>query len=331
MPRRARGPRLYLDPRRRTWAIRDGGKFVRTGRAETDRGGAEEDLGAYLARKHKPERSGAPLIADMLLAYTKEHAPSRARPGNIAHAVGNLEKWWGDKRLADVTAKNCRAYAETRPQGAGRRDLETLRAAIGHWHREYGPLPALPSIVMPDRLPPRDRWLTREEARALRGAAMQTPHLYRFVVIGLATGSRAGAIFGLRWDMVDLVRGVMLRRPRGETESRTKRRPPVRLGQPILRLLRRWRKLDPEGVEYVCHYDGRRVTQLRRSWGQAVKRAGLTGKVTPHTLRHTRATWLMQEGVDPWQAAGALGMSLRVLESTYGHHSPEWQREASEV
>jgi integrase len=44
------------------------------------------------------------------------------------------------------------------------------------------------------------------------------------------------------------------------------------------------------------------------------------GNVTPHTLRHTAATWLMQLGTDPWEAAGYLGMSVKVLIDTYGLH-----------
>ena len=40
--------------------------------------------------------------------------------------------------------------------------------------------------------------------------------------------------------------------------------------------------------------------------------------------RHTRATWMMQAGVDKWQAAGALGMSVQMLEENYGHHHPDW-------
>ena len=40
---------------------------------------------------------------------------------------------------------------------------------------------------------------------------------------------------------------------------------------------------------------------------------------------------MVQKGVAPWQAAGYLGMSVRVLESTYGHHSPDYQRDAADI
>jgi integrase len=52
---------------------------------------------------------------------------------------------------------------------------------------------------------------------------------------------------------------------------------------------------------------------------------------SPHTLRHTRATWLMQAGIDMWEAAGALGMSVNVLTKVYGKHSPDFQSRAAEV
>jgi hypothetical protein len=42
------------------------------------------------------------------------------------------------------------------------------------------------------------------------------------------------------------------------------------------------------------------------------------------------ATWLMQRGADPWQAAGYLGMSLEVLLNTYGHHHPDYLSDAVE-
>jgi integrase len=52
--------------------------------------------------------------------------------------------------------------------------------------------------------------------------------------------------------------------------------------------------------------------------------------ISPRTLRHAAATWLMQKGADPWQAAGYLGMSLEVLLNTYGHHHPDYLSDAVE-
>lgn len=38
----------------------------------------------------------------------------------------------------------------------------------------------------------------------------------------------------------------------------------------------------------------------------------------------------MQKGADPWQVAGYLGMSLKVLLNTYGHHHPDCLSDAVE-
>lgn len=48
--------------------------------------------------------------------------------------------------------------------------------------------------------------------------------------------------------------------------------------------------------------------------------------VTPHTLRHSRVTHLMQGGFPIWAVAGSAGMSPTMVEKVYGHHSPEAQR-----
>jgi hypothetical protein len=331
MPRRALGARLYFDRGRKQWVIRDGPHFVRTGCGEADRGAAEKALETYLGRKHQPQASATPLIDDVLTAYGTEHGPHTKRPADVGYQIANLLQWWSGLRVGEITARACRAYAASRPVVAGRRDLETLRAAVRYWHREYGPLLSVPTVVLPPKPQPRDRWLTRQEAARLLWAARRTPHLARFTLIGLYTGSRSGVIQALRWEWLDLDRGIMQRRAPGESES-NKRRPPVRLGTRLLSHLRRWRRLDGTN-RLVVHHGSRpvRKTALWKYWAAARRRAGLDEQVTPHTLRHTRATWLMQAGVSPWQAAGSLGMSVRVLEATYGHHHPDWQKEAAEV
>lgn len=40
---------------------------------------------------------------------------------------------------------------------------------------------------------------------------------------------------------------------------------------------------------------------------------------------------MMQTGVDIWDAVGALGMSVKMLEDNYGYHHPDFQKKAAEV
>jgi integrase len=95
--------------------------------------------------------------------------------------------------------------------------------------------------------------------------------------------------------------------------------------------MRRWVQTGAIKSHFV-EFNGAAVKSVKSGFRSAVRIAGLSAgaaNVTPHTLRHTAATWLMQRGIDPWKAAGFLGMSVEVLLDTYGHHHPEFLREAA--
>jgi integrase len=62
-----------------------------------------------------------------------------------------------------------------------------------------------------------------------------------------------------------------------------------------------------------------------------VRLAELGRPIVRHRLRHTAATWMMQAGVDPWVAAGFLGMTMDTLLRRYGHHHPNYMKTASEA
>jgi len=51
-------------------------------------------------------------------------------------------------------------------------------------------------------------------------------------------------------------------------------------------------------------------------------------RASPHWMRHTCATWLMEAGVDMWDAAAFTGMTVKVLEDHYAHHRPDYQSAA---
>lgn len=172
--------------------------------------------------------------------------------------------------------------------------------------------------------------MTRSEAARFLWAARRTPHLARFFLIGWYTGSRRSVITGLRWPMVNLETGIMQRKERGAVQTK-KRSPPVRLGRRLLAHLRRWKRLDGAKVEFVINFRGVRIARPVSSWERVRKAAALPDYVVPHVLRHSRATHMLKQGVPIWEAANALGMSVAVLAAVYGHHAPDWQKDAANV
>ena len=83
--------------------------------------------------------------------------------------------------LADVSTSTCKEYAKTRGNSGGaRRDLEDLRATIGH-HASENLHRAIVNVWIPPKGAPRDRWLTRSEVARLLWACwryreLQTRH-----------------------------------------------------------------------------------------------------------------------------------------------------------
>ena len=158
-------------------------------------------------------------------------------------------------------------------------------------------------------------------------------HLARFILIGLYTGTRASAIASAspyRKDghsFVDLDQGIYYRLAIGRRAT-NKRQTPAPIPPRLLAHMRRWVRRGIVTSHFV-EWQGAPVKSVKTGFRHAVELAWSVGKVTPHTLRHTAATWLMQRGVPIWQAAGYLGMSAEMIERTYGHHHPDYMRGAA--
>ena len=154
-------------------------------------------------------------------------------------------------------------------------------------------------------------------------------HIARFILVGLYTGSRHDAICGASFQpaedrgWVDLKNDIFNRLRQGRRQTK-KRQPPVRLPNRLLAHLARWHRLGISN-HAVVEFQGAPIASVSKGFEVIFKKVGIEKRVTPHTLRHTSATWLMQEGMDLWTAAGFLGMSVQMLERTYGKHHPDYQ------
>lgn len=270
-----------------------------------------------------------------------------------------LGKYFGKYTLGQITTDLTNGYVKSRGgKGGARRDLEDLRAAIKH-HAKQNLHHGIVSVSLPEKGDPRERWLTRGEAAKLiwtayrwreeqtihrgenKGIKIKTDkltlrHVARFILIGVYTGTRAASIASASIhkssgkSYVDLDDGLYYRLAIGKKKT-NKRQPTMPIPDRLLAHMRRWVDKGIVASHFV-EWQGQAVKSVKTGMKSAVSKAELDltdGNVTPHTLRHTAATWLMQQGVELWQASGYLGMSEKVLIDNYGHHHPDYMRDAA--
>jgi integrase len=335
---------------------------LREDREGAERTLAEYIATKYKVHRERGRHPSEILVLDVLNIYLADKAKHHARPEETKQRVLTLADFWQPYTLADVSGDRCRKYVARRvgqpwksskpertgrpprliTEGAARRELEDLRSAI-NYHRTEGLCSEIVSVTLPNKAAAREIWLTRSEAARLIWAAWRAKqamrdkitqrevgkHIARFALVGLYTGTRHAAICGAAFNpavgrgRVDLDAGVFHRRAQGVRETK-KRQPPVRLPERLLAHLRRWQRVGI-ATHAVIEWNGQPVRSVRKGFAAAVKTAGLSKQVTPHVLRHTAATWAMQNGADLWEAAGYLGMSVEMLQGVYGHHHPDHQ------
>ncbi len=79
-----------------------------------------------------------------------------------------------------------------------------------------------------------------------------------------------------------------------------------------------------------ANINGERIGEIKKRLAASSRRARVEG-VTPHVLRHTAASWLMQSGMNTEKAARFLAMSKKMLEDVYGHLHLDFHKEAADT
>jgi integrase/recombinase XerD len=159
----------------------------------------------------------------------------------------------------------------------------------------------IPSVMCPDEV---ERLLAKSRTLRLR------------VMLSLAYGCglRIGEVVRLRAGDIDSEQNIIR-----IVQSKGRKDRHVMLPSEVLALLRQWwvqrsRKYDagvPKAERYLfpsretAHISTR---QFNRLFHQAAKAAGIGKRVTPHTLRHSFATHLLERGTD-----------IRLIQALLGH------------
>ena len=179
----------------------------------------------------------------------------------------------------------------------------------------------------------RTRFLTRQEAAdLLEELSKRSSDVHDMTLFSLHTGARAGEVFNLQWGNVDLLQGIVLFK-----DTKCGKNRPAFLTDEVkaMLVLRRPEEMKPASLVFSGK-GGKKIVQISDSFNRAVDKLRLNEDVTDrlqrvtfHTLRHTFASWLAIDGINPFHLKELLGHSDLKLTERYSHLSESALKEAA--
>ena len=263
----------------------------------------------------------------------EDWAVASKKPGT-AHSykecLRRLGESFAGKRLGAISPIDVERHKQSRIGAGARvranRELAVLKALFNRcteWGLFEGENPV--ASVKPLKEPQqRLRYLEPEEEDRLLAVAAEP--LRTIILVGIHCGLRVRSeALTLQWQHIDLVRRQLTVEAAYAKNGRTRSVPLNSTVRAALEQL----KARSTGDYVFTRRDGERYTSIRTSFDAACQQAGLKD-VTPHTLRHTFATRLIENGVDLRTVQELGGWSqIRMLER-YGHVSPGRKADAVE-
>ena len=182
----------------------------------------------------------------------------------------------------------------------------------------------------------RKRFLTRNEAAILLTALkVKSQDLHDMALLALHCGLRAGEIFSLTWDKVNLPKGEILLIDTKNGESRVS----YLTDETLAMLRQRSINCQHKRLVFVSVVGKNKELKTYRNvpvtFSRTVKNLGLNEGVTDtrdkvvfHSLRHTYASWLVENGASLPIVRDLMGHKNLIMTSRYSHVSAEAQKDA---
>jgi len=263
---------------------------------------------------------------DAVMRWLEESAHKRSLGMDKVHFAW-LDPYLRTKRLSDIDRDLIEFIAKKKEQtkvspATVNRVLELIRAILNRAHKDWGWLETTPIIRMRKVENKRLRWLTKQEANKLLKELPR--HLSVMAAFSLATGLRESNVTQLKWQQIFLDKKHALVHA---DESKTKRSIPVPLNKQALNILQSQKGHHPV---YVFTYQDKPVTRCNNhAWRKALNRAGIND-FRWHDLRHTWASWHVQNGTPLHELQQLGGWSNYETVLRYAHLSSEHLRMAAE-
>lgn len=257
-----------------------------------------------------PQREVREVVEGFILRHGYRYSPA-----TIEHFRVALREYLRIMGNGQVTAVDASKFLSTKMAETSvwtaRKYHIALRSAYNHM-KEPNPFAEVPQLKPPERPP---IFLQRREYKKLlaclrrKGGKWMGP----LVVILTLTGMRAGELLQLKWAEVDFEKKTLL--VTGPT-SKGKRNRLIPMHAQVVRALR---ALPRHGERVVWRY---RLNTVEKKFKAAVRECGFDPRLRLHSLRHTFASWLAQDGVSLYKIGILLGHKDVRTSQIYAHLAP---------
>jgi integrase len=308
---------------------------------------AAKEIAAGKTRRAGDRKMTFSDLADSFLKDAADRLSPRGADLVRMIVTQHLKPFFGALRAEAIKAADVERFRRERRQLVRRKcaeapELTDLPVSPSTFNREWSTLRAILNwgerTELIDRNPirrgavkllrtePRTVFFEPEEWRSFLDAAAGHDELRETVAFWralLLTGSRIGEIAALRWADVDLERKLLAVRQAKTAKTKTKT---LVIGPALDALLRSLvRGVGSAPVFIRANGDAMTREYLQTAFDRTMRHAGFEGqhgKLTPHAIRHTAATWMRREGVALDRVQEILGHADNRMTLRYAHIRP---------
>ena len=287
-------------------------------------------LQGFFIFRFESERRKDPILFSEFMDQFMEYSKSNYRPGTVGiykRAEELFIEIIGDVTLQQITPFHWDKYQSVRLQKVSpvtvNIELRTLSSMLNKAFRwkfiDHNPFASLSLCRVPEKNP---EYFSKEEFQIFFNA-MGIDWYKDIVQFAVLTGMRRSEITHLKWKNIDLNKRTIqvVSSPTFRTKAGKKRIVPIhRKLMPTLKS-----RFNPDPEKYVFTHCTRKVKESYVTHRfsdykvlSGIKRKGLHF----HSLRHTFASWLVQEGVSLYEVQRLLGHSNIAVTEIYAHLQP---------
>jgi integrase len=281
--------------------------------------------------EHKAKLEGKYSLATMATKFVAWKEASGRSPDTVSkieeHLGVHILPFFGaerDVRTIDQSGLEDFKAARMKEVGGGTvgKQLSTIRQLLKYCAEIHHIIESVPTVRNPSsRYEPKYRLLTDDELDRFLGAltALRNFEALTYLLLLANSGMRPGEPRKLTWEMIDFTVGK-IHLPGRITKNRRPRS--LDLNDGARAALNAMRRGDLAVGRIFEQKDHR--TAIKR----ALTAAGVTGRLRPHDLRHTFASRLHRNGVEPVVIRDTLGHATWAMMNHYAH-SFEAQRKSA--